>query len=355
MYLAMITVDAKPLMTEMAFPNPEALEKCRPLPTIRDAEVTVHRSFVFSANDPGFLPDTIIPPHYTINGKTFHDQEPIQIRLNTAEEWTLRVPKQQQDPSLPQESPHPFHIHVNAFQILDGPNTGSQRNGFWRDTLIVQPGETYRIRSRFLDFPGRTVFHCHILDHEDQGMMMPIVFSNQNQALPPQKICKELRAPATKLTSKATPAPSLKVPDSAGGIHDLVKFRGRNVVLVFFQGVQCAHCVEKLRDLVHEARGLSGSEAEIVAISSRRIDDRPRALNFLGVGEADKFHLLVDESQQSFRDFGCFNGQPQHGLFLIDRNGIIRASYIGETPFSDTGEVIRRVRRTATSGGLLSR
>ena len=115
-----------------------------------------------------------------------------------------------------------------------------------------------------------------------------------------------------------------------------------------------AHCVEKLRDLVHEARGLSGSEAEIVAISSRRIDDRPRALNFLGVGVADKFHLLVDESQQSFRDFGCFNGQPQHGLFLIDRNGIIRASYIGETPFSDTGEVIRRVRRTATSGGLLS-
>ena len=63
---------------------------------------------------------------------------------------------------------HPFHIHDDAFQVIS-------RNGqpesllAWRDTVLVPRGETVRIP--FRDFAGKTVYYCHILDHEDLGMM----------------------------------------------------------------------------------------------------------------------------------------------------------------------------------------
>jgi bilirubin oxidase len=65
---------------------------------------------------------------------------------------------------------HPFHLHGFQFQILD-------RNGVpepfrsWKDTVNVPRHETVRFIVRFADHPGRWMFHCHILDHEDQGMM----------------------------------------------------------------------------------------------------------------------------------------------------------------------------------------
>jgi FtsP/CotA-like multicopper oxidase with cupredoxin domain len=65
---------------------------------------------------------------------------------------------------------HPFHLHGFQFQILD-------RNGVpepfrsWKDTVNVPKHETVRFIVRFADNPGKWMFHCHILDHEDQGMM----------------------------------------------------------------------------------------------------------------------------------------------------------------------------------------
>jgi FtsP/CotA-like multicopper oxidase with cupredoxin domain len=44
----------------------------------------------------------------------------------------------------------------------------------WKDTVNVPIGESVRVRIPFQDFPGRTVYHCHILDHEDLGMMAVI-------------------------------------------------------------------------------------------------------------------------------------------------------------------------------------
>ncbi|WP_041233071.1 multicopper oxidase domain-containing protein [Cylindrospermum stagnale] len=41
----------------------------------------------------------------------------------------------------------------------------------WRDTLLVRQGEPVNIRSRYTLFTGEFVLHCHILDHEDLGMM----------------------------------------------------------------------------------------------------------------------------------------------------------------------------------------
>jgi FtsP/CotA-like multicopper oxidase with cupredoxin domain len=65
---------------------------------------------------------------------------------------------------------HPFHIHVNAFQLLDA----NGRPGEWRDTIIVPPKGTVKFRTRYERFTGKFVLHCHILFHEDTGMMQNV-------------------------------------------------------------------------------------------------------------------------------------------------------------------------------------
>ena len=47
----------------------------------------------------------------------------------------------------------------------------------WKDTVLVPRGESVRIRIPFQDFAGKTVYHCHILDHEDLGTMGIIVMN----------------------------------------------------------------------------------------------------------------------------------------------------------------------------------
>ena len=46
--------------------------------------------------------------------------------------------------------------------------------GVWKDTLFVKQGYSIVVRTRYSDFVGDFVIHCHILDHEDQGMMQNV-------------------------------------------------------------------------------------------------------------------------------------------------------------------------------------
>lgn len=66
---------------------------------------------------------------------------------------------------------HPFHIHGTQFQVLnrdgDPPNLNEQG---WKDTVYVMANETVRIIVRF-DYEGLYMYHCHILEHEEAGMM----------------------------------------------------------------------------------------------------------------------------------------------------------------------------------------
>lgn len=105
------------------------------------------------------MPST--PPQLAIDGKAFvEDRIDTTVRLGSTEEWTLRNESGQW---------HPFHIHVNDFQVMsiNGDAVPLQRH----DTISLPPRGEVVIRSRFLDFTGRFVYHCHILVHEDSGMM----------------------------------------------------------------------------------------------------------------------------------------------------------------------------------------
>jgi FtsP/CotA-like multicopper oxidase with cupredoxin domain len=70
---------------------------------------------------------------------------------------------------------HPFHIHGTQFRIIsiNGKSPNPELQG-WKDTIALQPGDQVKILVEF-DYPGLYMYHCHILEHEENGMMGQIV------------------------------------------------------------------------------------------------------------------------------------------------------------------------------------
>jgi FtsP/CotA-like multicopper oxidase with cupredoxin domain/peroxiredoxin len=335
----------------MALPALSDLAKCVRFAPIANKELVTPTlpmgAAVFSQNDPANPPD-LSDARYTINNTTFEQflqGPPVRLTLGTAQEWRIAaVLNANNDPTF---GGHPFHIHVNPFQIMSFTDSNGKTTMFkdtiFRDTLFIPDNASYTIRSRYQDLTGLSVFHCHILDHEDQGMMVPI------KLVQPGDANNGGIDPSSLLAQADYPAPALTLPDAHGTPVDLKQFKGRNVVLVFFKGVRCAFCVADLRAMLREARTRVGQDVEIVAVSARKVDDLPKALAVLGVTETDRFHLLVDENAASFRDFGCSTGaDTRHGLFLVDGSGKVRSRYIGETPYGDSEEVFDRIQLIAS-------
>jgi spore coat protein A, manganese oxidase len=92
----------------------------------------------------------------------------------------------------PTDDAHPIHLHLVRFQILDrrrfdkfdfqmrgklrfiGDAMAPEPNeAGWKDTVRANPGVVTRIIVRFEGYTGRYVWHCHILEHEDNEMMRP--------------------------------------------------------------------------------------------------------------------------------------------------------------------------------------
>jgi FtsP/CotA-like multicopper oxidase with cupredoxin domain len=106
---------------------------------------------------------------FGIDGKQFEpDEEPYRAKLGTAEEWTL---VNAIDVKL-MDHAHVYHIHVNPFRITEL-NGRTLSTPLWRDTFVLtkRTGDSITFQSNFDDFTGKFVEHCHVLAHEDLGMM----------------------------------------------------------------------------------------------------------------------------------------------------------------------------------------
>jgi FtsP/CotA-like multicopper oxidase with cupredoxin domain len=99
---------------------------------------------------------------FTFDDRPFDPTRDDQIvTLGSTEEWTL-TNRGHMD--------HPFHLHAWPVRVLD---TVDPRwpVGTLQDVVMVPAGGQIRLGITFADFAGRSVYHCHILDHEDLGMM----------------------------------------------------------------------------------------------------------------------------------------------------------------------------------------
>jgi FtsP/CotA-like multicopper oxidase with cupredoxin domain len=216
-------------------------DKLAPLPPyltdITDKEIDGHkRTITFASSGP------FSPRQHTINGRQFSETDRsnwVEVdKLDTAEEWTIV------NETSFQPIDHPFHIHVNPFQITEvfDPNQviipqssttavfkyvfdagatllpgqcyvnpfdkstwkpcdntpGTER--IWWDTFPIPSARAatgfndpqgkpiivaghFKMRTRFVDFRGVFVMHCHILAHEDRGMMTVVAVAVPPQAL----------------------------------------------------------------------------------------------------------------------------------------------------------------------------
>ena len=135
-------------------------ETPRPLPTalmpfedLRNAQIDRRREISFQ-----IVNDEI----FQISGQPFDENRVNQtVQLGATEEWVVR-----------NESDiwHNFHIHVNPFQVVAINGQPVQVRSF-EDTVPLSPRGSITMRTRFEDYTGKFVYHCHILGHEDAGMM----------------------------------------------------------------------------------------------------------------------------------------------------------------------------------------
>lgn len=155
-------------------------------------------SFYVGANptkDPQELKDR--PVVFQINGQAFDSSNlPRTLQLGYKQKWVLSS----------SAGDHPFHIHVNPFQIVkilkkngdtdvyeeipdveayykQNKNDKTKAmteaayynyvgmKGAWKDTIFVMAGYKIIVATQYRRYIGDFVFHCHLLDHEDQGMM----------------------------------------------------------------------------------------------------------------------------------------------------------------------------------------
>ncbi len=139
-----------------------------PLPdrlrTIADLGQSVtKRRFVFGENMS--MNGNDMKMDFLINNATFDmNRVDVQTKVGQVELWEV---------ANPTDMDHPFHVHGAQFQIVEAVRSGKVTKPAykaWKDTVNVARGETMRILIR-QDRPGLRMYHCHILEHEQQGMM----------------------------------------------------------------------------------------------------------------------------------------------------------------------------------------
>jgi suppressor of ftsI len=131
-------------------------------PDLRPRAVDVHRTIVLAdvPKPAGQLSD------FSLNHKLFDpNRVDVTMKLGSVEEWTLKNPA-----GGAQFEWHTFHVHQNPFQVI---NVNGHPRSYvdWEDNVNLAPGDTIVIRLNPIDFTGKFVFHCHVVFHEDHGMM----------------------------------------------------------------------------------------------------------------------------------------------------------------------------------------
>lgn len=105
---------------------------------------------------------------HSINGRTFvMERVDETVRAGTTEIWEFD--------NMMGDEIHPMHIHGVQFQVLHrmgGRNEVMASEKGWKDTVLLMPGEKVRVIMTFPQYTGVFVFHCHNLEHEDDGMML---------------------------------------------------------------------------------------------------------------------------------------------------------------------------------------
>ncbi|MEZ4631273.1 MAG: multicopper oxidase family protein [Deinococcales bacterium] len=123
-------------------------------PALKLEDVTTTREFIFS--------EDMMALQFLINGQSFdHMRIDTQVNLGDVELWRI-INTTGMD--------HSFHLHVYPFQLYRQQDE-SLNEIIVKDTVNVPAGQSVEVLVAFRDFAGKTLYHCHVVEHEDLGMM----------------------------------------------------------------------------------------------------------------------------------------------------------------------------------------
>lgn len=182
--LALIEVEGQPLGMSLPQSLPPLASFQNPIP---DSELTGRRTIRFQVCPDqargetcklypnaklcsGLKDNATVASAFLIDGKPYDPERIDQtIELGAVEEWEIVNET---------GAEHPFHIHVNHFQVV---RAGvAPEDWQWRDTVSLPANGSVKIRSRFRTFTGRYLLHCHILLHSDLGMMQNVEVTGED-------------------------------------------------------------------------------------------------------------------------------------------------------------------------------
>lgn len=132
---------------------------------------------------------------------------------------------------------------------------------------------------------------------------------------------------------------------------DLKQFAGRNVLLVFFLGSECPHCVDQLKLIDENIAEFQSRDTVVLAVSR---DTPQENRDSLELGDLP-FVLLSDkdfENARRFNSYDDFEEMELHSTTLIDRQGRIRWARFGGDPFTDMDFLLEEIDRFDRSAGL---
>ena len=151
------------------------------------------------------------------------------------------------------------------------------------------------------------------------------------------------------LVYQSPSAPNFDLLCEDGTRVSLESFSGKPILLIFYLGHNCEHCVEQLNNITPFAKEFENSGIEIVAVGPEKLSELAKAHNLCSSGEEGfPFKLYSDLESGSFKDYRSyddFEGMPLHGVFLIDKSSKLRWMDVGPEPFQDIKFLLRESKR----------
>jgi peroxiredoxin len=142
-------------------------------------------------------------------------------------------------------------------------------------------------------------------------------------------------------------APDWKLQDADGRTHTLAEFHGKPVLMLFFLGHDCPHCIQQLEAFSKKAKQFEDAGLTVIAVSTDDLKGIKRSLAAYGKKKFP-FLMVADpklEAFQSYRALDNFEGIALHGTFVIDANGFVRWHDEGAEPFMDANFVLAEATR----------
>ena len=151
------------------------------------------------------------------------------------------------------------------------------------------------------------------------------------------------------LVYQSPTAPDFDLLGEDGSRISLKSFSGKPVILIFYLGHNCEHCVEQLNNFAPLASNFKGAGIELVAVGPEPLAELAKAHDLCSSGEKRfPFPLFSDLESGSFKDYRAyddFEDMPLHGVFLIDQKGRLRWMDVGPEPFQDISFLLRESKR----------